>query len=81
MTCPACGHDATHTIDGRPTNNNAFRRRHECKACRHRFTTYERIEADDPAVLHNAAMIIRGELAHLLTAAKALDEACRAVTG
>jgi transcriptional repressor NrdR len=36
MLCPAC-----RSRD----DENAVRRRRECQSCRHRFTTYERIEA------------------------------------
>jgi transcriptional repressor NrdR len=44
MLCPACRSGDTRVIDSRD-DENAVRRRRECQACRHRFTTYERIEA------------------------------------
>lgn len=45
MRCPACAVDDDHVIDSRPTDDGlTIRRRRECAACSHRFTTYERIE-------------------------------------
>jgi transcriptional repressor NrdR len=44
MLCPACRSGDTRVIDSRD-DENAVRRRRECQSCRHRFTTYERIEA------------------------------------
>ncbi len=46
MRCPACGHLEDRVIDSRSTKEgSAIRRRRECLACNHRFTTYEEIEA------------------------------------
>ncbi|MBC5825176.1 MAG: transcriptional repressor NrdR [Candidatus Eremiobacteraeota bacterium] len=44
MLCPSCRTGETRVIDSRD-DASAVRRRRECQACRHRFTTYERIEA------------------------------------
>lgn len=44
MLCPACRSGDTRVVDSRD-DESAVRRRRECQACRHRFTTYERIEA------------------------------------
>lgn len=45
MKCPACGHLEDRVIDSRATKEgSAIRRRRECLACGHRFTTYEEIE-------------------------------------
>lgn len=45
MLCPACGETDIRVIDSRPAENGAaIRRRRECEACAHRFTTYERVE-------------------------------------
>ena len=45
MLCPACGATDTRVIDSRPVETaSAIRRRRECEACQHRFTTYERPE-------------------------------------
>ena len=46
MKCPYCFHHDTRVLESRPTDEGAaVRRRRECLACNHRFTTYERIEA------------------------------------
>ncbi|HKW44218.1 MAG TPA: transcriptional regulator NrdR [Candidatus Eremiobacteraceae bacterium] len=44
MFCPVCRVGETRVVDSRD-DESAVRRRRECLACRHRFTTYERIEA------------------------------------
>jgi transcriptional repressor NrdR len=47
MRCPACGHQEDRVIDSRSTREGrAIRRRRECLACSHRFTTYEYVEAN-----------------------------------
>lgn len=46
MKCPYCSDVDNKVIDSRMTGEgNAIRRRRECLACNHRFTTYERVEA------------------------------------
>ena len=46
MKCPYCSQIDNKVIDSRMTKEgNAVRRRRECLACKHRFTTYERVEA------------------------------------
>lgn len=44
MRCPNCRGDDNRVVDSRD-DDSAVRRRRECNACRHRFTTYERIES------------------------------------
>lgn len=45
MRCPSCGHDEDRVLDSRPVREGAaIRRRRECDACGHRFTTYEYVE-------------------------------------
>jgi transcriptional repressor NrdR len=45
MRCPHCENTATRVIDSRDLENGStIRRRRECEACGHRFTTYERPE-------------------------------------
>ena len=44
MKCPVCGYDDSRVVDSRPTENASIRRRRECLACKHRFTTYEFVE-------------------------------------
>lgn len=52
MKCPVCGHPKSNVVDSRPSNDlSSIRRRRECISCRHRFTTYEVIEAETPVVI------------------------------
>ena len=44
MRCPACGNPESKVVDSRSSEDgSAIRRRRECLACAHRFTTYERL--------------------------------------
>jgi transcriptional repressor NrdR len=52
MRCPYCQHLETGVLDSRLTStSDAIRRRRECGSCAKRFTTYERMEVLDLAVL------------------------------
>lgn len=45
MKCPYCQTDNDRVIDSRASEDGfAIRRRRECLSCKHRYTTYERIE-------------------------------------
>ncbi|MDD3861653.1 MAG: transcriptional regulator NrdR [Candidatus Gracilibacteria bacterium] len=45
MICPKCKKDSTRVLDSRETEGHkAVRRRRECEHCKHRFTTFERVE-------------------------------------
>jgi transcriptional repressor NrdR len=45
MRCPRCNETGTRVIDSRDLEGGStIRRRRECEACAHRFTTYERPE-------------------------------------
>ena len=45
MRCPRCNQGGTRVIDSRDLEaGTTIRRRRECEACAHRFTTYERPE-------------------------------------
>lgn len=45
MQCPYCQHTDSRVLESRSTENGqSIRRRRECLNCKHRFTTYERIE-------------------------------------
>lgn len=45
MRCPGCGADDDRVVDSRPVvAGDAIRRRRECRVCRRRFTTFERVE-------------------------------------
>jgi transcriptional repressor NrdR len=46
VRCPTCGTADSRVIDSRPADQgSSIRRRRECPNCGHRFTTYERAEA------------------------------------
>ena len=52
MRCPRCEQSATRVIDSRDLEaGSTIRRRRECEACGHRFTTYERPEGARLAVV------------------------------
>lgn len=45
MECPRCQNPNSRVLESRSTENGqSIRRRRECLNCKHRFTTYERIE-------------------------------------
>ena len=45
MQCPDCQYPDSRVLESRPTQaGQSIRRRRECLRCKHRFTTYERIE-------------------------------------
>lgn len=45
MECPYCQHTNSRVLESRSTEGGqSIRRRRECLQCKHRFTTYERIE-------------------------------------
>jgi len=52
MRCPKCGCQDDKVIDSRASREGAtIRRRRECAACTHRFTTYEEVEHEGLMVL------------------------------
>ena len=52
MRCPSCTSDATRVIDSRLSDGgDTVRRRRACKHCDHRFTTFERLEVQQPRVI------------------------------
>jgi transcriptional repressor NrdR len=52
MRCPRCEQSGTRVIDSRDLEGGStIRRRRECEACSHRFTTYERPEGARLVVL------------------------------
>ena len=52
MRCPFCGANDTQVKDSRPTDDHqAIRRRRHCPACAARFTTFERVQLRELAVL------------------------------
>jgi transcriptional repressor NrdR len=52
MRCPFCGSDDNQVKDSRPVEEGgAVRRRRQCNACGARFTTFERIQLRELAVV------------------------------
>jgi transcriptional repressor NrdR len=52
MKCPFCKHDDTPVLDTRVSEEgDTIRRRRRCGSCDKRFTTYERIELNMPAIV------------------------------
>ena len=52
MRCPFCAHDDTQVKDSRPTEDDtAIRRRRQCESCGARFTTFERVQLREVAVI------------------------------
>ncbi len=52
MHCPSCQHTESRVLESRSTESGqSIRRRRECLKCKHRFTTYERIEFVPIAVI------------------------------
>jgi transcriptional repressor NrdR len=51
MVCPFCENGDTKVVDKRESDATSTRRRRECLGCHQRFTTYERVEPIDMAVV------------------------------
>jgi transcriptional repressor NrdR len=52
MRCPFCGNEDTQVKDSRPTEDSAaIRRRRQCQSCGARFTTFERVQLRELAVV------------------------------
>ncbi|MEM3555549.1 MAG: transcriptional regulator NrdR [Candidatus Micrarchaeia archaeon] len=52
MRCPYCSSEKTRVIDSRDLGElEITRRRRECRKCKKRFTTYERVETIDLVVI------------------------------
>lgn len=52
MHCPVCNHEDTKVVDTRlATDGTSVRRRRECEACGHRFSTNEEVELLDLRVV------------------------------
>lgn len=56
MRCPFCAHESSQVKDSRPAEDGAaIRRRRQCEGCGARFTTFERIQLREIAVLKSGA--------------------------
>jgi transcriptional repressor NrdR len=52
MRCPYCQSDNDRVVDSRSSDGgDVIRRRRACEACLRRFTTYERVEMEMPAIV------------------------------
>jgi len=52
MRCPFCAHDDSQVKDSRPAeDNSSIRRRRQCAHCGARFTTFERVQLREVAVV------------------------------
>jgi transcriptional repressor NrdR len=52
MRCPFCGHEDTQVVETRESDEgDVIRRRRRCASCEKRFTTYERVDLQIPAVV------------------------------
>lgn len=52
MKCPQCQKDCSKVVESRDAaDGDAIRRRRECLQCTHRYTTYERVERPNLAVV------------------------------
>ncbi len=52
MKCPRCQKDSSKVVESRDASDgDAIRRRRECLECAHRYTTYERVERPNLAVI------------------------------
>lgn len=54
MYCPSCSAKDIKVIDSRHLNDGmAVRRRRECQVCKKRYTTYEKLQLEMPAIVKN----------------------------
>jgi len=73
LRCPFCAHDDSQVKDSRPTEDNtAIRRRRQCDSCGGRFTTFERVQLREVAVVKSGGKrepFDRGKLEQSVTLA------------
>jgi transcriptional repressor NrdR len=56
MRCPFCAHEDSQVKDSRPSEDNtSIRRRRQCSHCGARFTTFERVQLREIAVVKAGA--------------------------
>jgi transcriptional repressor NrdR len=57
MRCPWCGHEDDRVVDSRGVEEgSAVRRRRECRSCKRRYTTFERVEELGLSVIKREGM-------------------------
>jgi len=55
LRCPFCAHEDSQVKDSRPTEDNtSIRRRRQCSSCGARFTTFERVQLREIAVVKSS---------------------------
>jgi len=73
MRCPFCAHDDSQVKDSRPSEDNStIRRRRQCEGCGARFTTFERVQLREVAVVKSGERrepFERGKLEHSVSLA------------
>lgn len=71
MRCPKCSSTDSRVVDSRtPSQGASIRRRRECMACGHRFTTLEQLLNDDLQVLKRDGTIEPMDKAKLVSSLK-----------
>ena len=69
MQCPKCKNNDTRVLESRDAAGPSIRRRRECPDCKGRFTTYERLERPNIAVVKkdgSRELLSREKLLHAL---------------
>ena len=67
MHCPFCGHEDSQVMETRVSEpGDSIRRRRRCHACEQRFTTYERVERQMPAVMKSRGTRVDYDRAKIL---------------
>ena len=75
MRCPFCGNDDSQVKDSRPTEDaSAIRRRRQCPACGGRFTTFERVQLREMALVKKSG---KREVFDRDKLARSIEIACR----
>ena len=73
MHCPACLAEDTKVVDSRLAEEGAaIRRRRECLACSHRFTTFERVD-EVPLVVAKSDGRQQGRLLYRIRRARGIE--------
>lgn len=68
MVCPKCGAVKSIIKDSQLRRSmNTVRRRHECGGCKHRFTTYERIQGVSGFPLREENLVVALQRARTYT--------------
>ena len=73
MQCPKCKSQETKVLESRDASGPSIRRRRECIDCSNRFTTYERVERP------NIAVIKRDGTRELFSRTKVLEAVDRSI--